>query len=150
MFLGHYFPWDPANSRRIAAAHGFETHPDGALVGHYDYANIDDDLLSIHQHAKWYKFGITGSWDTLSMEIRTGRLSRDAALKEVKARGDETPREAIKAFCEYVSITEQQYFATLETFRNPEIWSRKNGRWVIEDFLIDDFEWPKDTLAVSA
>jgi len=150
VFLGHYFPWDPANSRQIATAHGFETNPDGALVGHYDYANIDDDLLSIHQHAKWYKFGITRSWDTLSMEIRSGRMSRDAALAEIRTRAEETPWDAIKTFCRYVSISEQEYLTTLERFRNPDIWSRRDDRWVIDGFLLEDFAWPADPIAIPA
>ena len=124
--------------------HGFEVRAEGPLVGHYDYANIDDDLLSIHQHAKWYKFGITRSWDTLSMEIRNGRLTRAAAVEELRRRGDETPWKAIAAFCDYVSISESDYFRTLERFRNPEIWSRRGDRWVIEDFLVPDFPWPED------
>ena len=144
VFLGHYFPWDPEHSRRVATEYGFAIREEGPLVGHYDYANIDDDLLSIHQHAKWYKFGITRSWDTLSMEIRNGRLQRAAALEELRRRGEETPWKAIAAFCDYISISELQYFQTLERFRNPEIWSRRDGRWVIEDFLIPDFPWPED------
>ena len=144
VFLGHYFPWDPDHSRRVAAEHGFEVRAEGPLVGHYDYANIDDDLLSIHQHAKWYKFGITRSWDTLSMEIRNGRLTRAEAVEELRRRGDETPWRAIATFCEYVSISESDYFRTLERFRNEEIWSRRGDRWVIEDFLIPDFPWPQD------
>jgi len=144
VFLGHYFPWDPDHSRRVAEEHGFAVRDQGPLVGHYDYANIDDDLLSIHQHAKWYKFGITRSWDTLSMEIRNGRLERAAAIEKLRQRGDETPWEAIVAFCDYVSISEVEYFQTLERFRNLDIWSRRDDRWVIEDFLIPDFPWPED------
>ncbi len=78
------------------------------------------------------------------MEIRNGRLQRASALEELRRRGDETPWKAIAAFCDYISITELQYFQTLERFRNPEIWSRRDGRWVIEDFLIPDFPWPED------
>ncbi len=145
VFLGYYYPWDPENSKRIAEQYGFESRKEGPLVGHYSYANIDDELLGIHQHAKWYKFGITRSWDTISMEIRNGRVTRDEAIALLRDSGAEIPWHAIELFCNYVGISQAEYFAILEKFRNPEIWSRRDGLWVIEDFLIDPFDWPEDS-----
>jgi N-acetyl sugar amidotransferase len=150
VFLGHYFPWDPENSRRIAMANGFRSLEGRALVGHYDYVNIDDDLIGVHHHAKWVKFGITRSWDTLSMEIRAGRMTREQAIEELRRLGDETPRDAIRAFCDYLAMSEREYFEVLERFRNREIWTRRGGRWVIDDFLIDDFDWPSDPAVLAA
>lgn len=150
VFLGHYFPWDPERSRQIAMAHGFQGLAGETLVGHYDYVNIDDDMIGVHHHAKWYKFGLTRSWDTLSMEIRAGRMSRAAAVEEVRRRGDETPWNSIRAFCDYVSMSEREYFEVLERFRNRDIWTRRGDRWVIEDFLIEDFDWPGDPAGLAA
>lgn len=144
VFLGHYFPWDPENSRRIALAHGFEARAEGARVGHYDFVNIDDDLIGVHHHPKWHKFGITRSWDTLSMEIRAGRLTREEAIARLRALGDETPWDDIRQFCSLIGMSRDDYFATLERFRNQELWSRRGDRWVIDGFLVPDFEWPAD------
>jgi hypothetical protein len=144
LFLGYYFPWDPEHSLAIASAHGFQARASGPLVGHYAFANIDDDLLGIHHHAKWHKFGITRSWDTLSMEIRNRRLSREQAIAQVRERGAETPWEAIRSGCDYMGMSRDEYFAILERFRNPAIWSRRDERWVIDDFLVPDFDWPAD------
>ena len=144
IFLGYYFPWDPENSRRVALAHGFQPRAAGARVGHYDFVNIDDDLIGVHHHPKWHKFGITRSWDTLSMEIRNGRLTRDAAVARLRERGDETPWDDIRLFCEYLGWPAREYFDVLERFRNPAIWARRDGRWTIPGFLIPDFEWPAD------
>jgi hypothetical protein len=144
IFLGHYFHWDPERSRAIAARHGFEARSDGARVGHYDYVNIDDDMIGVHHHPKWHKFGITRTWDTLSMEIRAGRLTRTEALAFVRAHGDETPWDDIALFCRYLRISQPEYFAILERFRNRELWQRRDGRWCIDNFLIPDFPWPPD------
>jgi N-acetyl sugar amidotransferase len=146
IFLGYYFHWDPENSLRIAAQHGFRARAEGARVGHVNYVNIDDDLLGVHHHPKWHKFGITRSWDTLSMEIRCGRLSRAEAIEILRKRGDETPWEDIRLFCEFIGMSRDEYFATLESFRNHEVWSRRGDRWVIDDFLVPDFPWPQDPL----
>lgn len=144
LFLGYYFPWDPEHSRQIAMAHGFRARPEGPRVGHYDYVNIDDELIGVHHHPKWHKFGITRSWDTLSMEIRGGRLSRDEAISILRRRGDETPWDDIRRFCDYLSMSRRDYFAVLESFRNRDIWLRQGGKWIIEDFLIPDYPWPAD------
>ena len=144
LFLGYYFPWDVENSLRTALRHGFKPRPEGARVGHYDYVNIDDDFIAIHHHPKWHKFGITRSWDNLSIEIRNGRMTRAEAITVLRNRGDETPWDDIPLFCDYLGISVENYFRILESFRNREIWTRQNGKWVIEDFLISDFPWPED------
>lgn len=144
VFLGHYFRWDPEHSRSIAVRHGFAPRAAGARVGHYDFVNIDDDMIGVHHHAKWYKFGMTRTWDTLSMEIRAGRLTRADAIRHLKERGDETPWEDIAVFCAYVGMDRAEYFRILEQFRNRTIWSRRDGRWQIADFLVPDYGWPAD------
>jgi N-acetyl sugar amidotransferase len=145
-FLGWYFRWDPENSYRVASTHGFRARSEGARTGHLDYVNIDDDFIAIHHHAKWHKFGITRSWDTLSIEIRMGRMRRAEAIARLREQGDETPREDIGLFCDYLRISARDYFELLERFRNAEIWSRPDGRWEIEDFLIPDFPWADDPI----
>jgi N-acetyl sugar amidotransferase len=146
-FLGHYFPWDPQHSLSIARAHGFRVRAEGPRVGHYDFVNIDDDMIGVHHHPKWHKFGITRAWDTLSMEIRAGRLSRAAAIGQLHALGAEPPWEDIAAFCRYTGLTQSEYFAVVERFRDRSLWSRRAGRWEIEGFLVPDFPWPADAPA---
>jgi hypothetical protein len=144
LFLGWYFRWDPQNSFRIASAHGFKARAEGARVGHLNYVNIDDDFIAIHHHPKWHKYGITRTWDTLSIEIRMGRTTREQAIANLRAAGDETPWRDIERFCDYVGIAVPEYFEIVEGFRNPKIWTRRGDRWVIDGFLVDDFAWPAD------
>lgn len=141
VFLGHYFPWDPETSFAVARAHGFRRAPDGARTGLYDYADIDDDFISIHHWMKWYKFGFTRLFDNLSLEIRNGRMTRDAAIAAVRARGDDTPRDDIRRFCAFAGITEARFFGIAERFRNRDIWERREGTWTIPDFLLPDWDW---------
>jgi hypothetical protein len=142
IFLGHYLPWDPERSLAIARRHGFETRREGPRVGHYDYVNIDDDMIGVHHHAKWHKYGITRSWDTVSMEIRAGRMSRADAITILRERGAETPWADIELFCQFLGISGAEYDTTLERFRNTDLWSWDGTTWRIEGFLIPDFPWP--------
>jgi len=141
VFLGYYLNWDPEISLKIATEHGFQARTEGPKTGYYNYADIDDDFISIHHFLKWYKFGFTRLHDNLSLEIRNGRITRDEAVAILQTTGDDTPYEDIEKFCYFVGIAKDTFFKKIEKFRNLEIWHDEYGRWVIEDFLIPDWRW---------
>jgi N-acetyl sugar amidotransferase len=141
VFLGYYLEWDPEETRAVAAAHGFAADPKGARTGWYDYADIDDDFISIHHWLKWYKFGFTRLFDNLSLEIRNGRLRRDQALAILRRSGDSTPHQDITKLCRFLAISVEQFHAICEQFRNTGIWHREGDVWKIRDFLIPDWQW---------
>lgn len=142
VFLGYYFPWDPEISLKAACEHGFRVREEGPKTGYYNYADIDDQFISIHHYLKWYKFGFTRLFDNLSLEIRNNRLTREKAIQIIQERGDETPYEDINAFCQFARITPQHFFEVIESFRNPAIWHQdRNGIWKIDHFLIHDWQW---------
>lgn len=144
IFLGYYLPWDPVETRRVAAAHGFRSESAGARTGYYDFADIDDDFISIHHWMKWYKFGFTRLFDNLSLEIRNGRMRRDEALVVIRRIGEQTPHSDIAKFCAFASISEATFFEIAERFRNRKIWrQRADGAWHIPDFLIADWPWER-------
>jgi len=141
VFLGYYFKWDPEENLRIALNHGFEMRAEGPKTGYYDYADIDCDFISVHHYFKWLKFGFTRLFDNLSVEIRNGRMSRDEALQIIAEQGDQTPHEDIKKLCAFLKISEDHFDEIEERFRNRDIWSHKNGKWMIKDFIISDWKW---------
>jgi len=149
VFLGYFFPWDPSLTAEVASAHGFRARDEGPHTGYYEYADIDDEFISIHHWMKWFKFGFTRTYDNLSLEIRNGRLSRGEAIAILAERGDETPHPDIESFCEWVGISRAQFFETAERFRNPDVWTRRDGVWVIDGFLVDDWQWQEGHDAVS-
>jgi N-acetyl sugar amidotransferase len=141
VFLGYYFPWDVETSLRVATQHGFRARTNGPKTGYYNYADIDDDFISIHHYLKWYKFGFTRTFDNLSLEIRNGRMTRREAFDIIRCRGDETPHKDIAKFCKFVGISKRRFFDIAETFRNTAVWKRVDGVWQIENFLISDWRW---------
>ncbi len=141
IFLGYYFPWDPETTLASAVSHGFRPRAEGPLTGYYDYADIDDDFIAIHHFLKWHKFGMTRTFDNLSLEIRNGRMTRDEAIGILKRRGDETPLPEIDLFCDFVGLTRERFFAVCERFRNLTIWKKVDGRWVMPGFLVPDWTW---------
>lgn len=141
VFLGYYFPWDPEISLKAAMTSGFKVREEGPKTGYYNYADIDDDFISIHHFLKWYKFGFTRLFDNLSLEVRNGRISREQAIEQVREFGVQTPEEDIERLCDFLRIPVSRFYEIAETFRNTEIWSRKEGKWVMKDFLIADWDW---------
>ena len=39
----------------------------------------------------------------------------------------EFPEEYLPDWCEYMDITEQEFFDTIEKFRSPHLWHKENG-----------------------
>lgn len=141
VFLGYYFPWDVQTSLKVALQHGFKVREQGARTGFYNYADIDDDFISIHHYLKWYKFGMTRTFDNLSIEIRNGRMTRQQAIKILKERGSERPQQDIEKFCTFTGISEEEFNHIIEKFRNTQIWQQQDGIWKINDFFLEDWNW---------
>lgn len=140
-FLGHFFPWDPVETYRIAAANGFRA-ADKPKTGYYAFADVDDDfLISLHHWMKWYKFGFTRLWDNLSLEIRHGRMTRTEAVELIRQHGQEIPHEDIRKLCDWADLPVDAFHAIASGFRNTAIWKQADGVWKIDDFLIRDWDW---------
>ncbi len=138
VYLGYYFPWDPVRSYEIARKHGFEAPEKGP--GYYTFDDADSGFIAIHHYLKWYKFGYTRLFDNLSYEIRNHRMTRDEAIQVIRERGPETPREDITRFCEFLGIPREHFFEIAEKFRNRNIWIRRDAKWVVEGFLIPEWD----------
>ena len=142
VFLGYYLPWDPAETARIASERGFQSNRGAPRTGYYDFADIDDDFISLHHWMKWYKFGFSRLFDNLSLEIRNGRMSRSQAIDIICDSGDQTPDADIDKFCVFTGMSRNRFFEIAEGFRNRDIWKQsQDGRWWIPDFLVDPFGW---------
>jgi len=142
VFLGYFFPWDPVETSRVAAANGFEM-ADEPTTGLYKFADIDDSyLISIHHFMKWPKFGFTRTWDNISIEIRHGRMTREEGIVILRELGEEIPYREIEAFCNYIAISNDEFWQVVERFRNSEVWQKNAlGVWQIDNFLISDWKW---------
>lgn len=141
IFLGSYFPWDTMTSYSVAKANGFRAREEGPKIGYYNFADLDDDIISVHHMLKWFKFGITRAFDNLCLEIRNQRMTRPEAIKALAELGPQYPLEDINNFCEFTKMTVGEFFIEIEKFRNQDIWCQQKGTWKINGFLIEDWNW---------
>ena len=135
IFLGNYIKWDPLKVSIFSKKKGFKKIKK-PKVGLYNFSDIDDDFISIHHWLKYYKFGFTRLFDNLSLEIRNKRITRFEALNTIKKASFKPPLNDIKKFCKFLNISINQFFKISEKFRNKDIWSKKNGKWVIKNFIV--------------
>lgn len=144
VFLGNYFKWDPNITFKVAKEHGFKAEEAGARTGLYNFADIDDDFISIHHYLKWYKFGFTRLFDNLSLDIRAGKITRDQAIDAVRKAGPQRPQRDIEKFCAFVGIDLAEFEQICEKFRSPAIWRRDtDGTWKIPGYPVPDWDWNK-------
>ena len=68
-------------------------------------------------------------------------MTREQALNIIGQRGEQAPHGDIAKLCAFLRISREHFWEIAERFRNPAIWSRRNGKWVIEDFIIPDWKW---------
>ena len=135
IFLGDYFKWDPLQTFKIAKKFGFRENLREPKIGIYKYADIDDDLISIHHFLKIFKFGFSRDYDNLSLEIRNKRISRKQAVRIIKKNSFKIPNNDIKKFCKLIGISKEKFFNVCEKFRNKKIWY-KDKKWKLKFPLI--------------
>ena len=136
IFLSHFFEWSVFLTRKIAQENGLKI-PEKPKTGSHAFSDIDDEfLITVHHWLKWYKFGFTRTWDNLSLEIRSGKLSRKDAISRLISDPDKIPYKQIELFCEYIGISKKEFFNTADNFRNPSVWYKDLSlNWVIKNPL---------------
>ncbi len=141
VFLGQYFKWDPEISLKVSKKNGFKVREKGPKTGFYNYADIDDDFISIHHFLKWHKFGFTRLFDNLAIEIKNGRITKEEAIEIIRKEGTQEPFEDIEKLCKFLKITKKHFYEIVETFRNKNIWYKEKNKWKIKNFPISDWKW---------
>ncbi|WP_420549391.1 N-acetyl sugar amidotransferase [Curvivirga sp.] len=141
VFLGSFFKWNSFENTEIAKKYGFKYAKEDLKTGTWDFADIDCKFISLHHFLKWYKFGITRAFDNLSVQIRYGMTTRNEAIKTVTKMGLQRPDGDIEAFCEFQKLPVSWFMEVAESFRNKDIWKQEGGRWILPDFLVQEWDW---------
>jgi N-acetyl sugar amidotransferase len=130
IYLGYYDNWDGYKHYELSKRYGFHSRELGCLSGNViDYDNIDEKLCEIHIWLKFLKFGFWRPTDQCCYHIWNGRMTREEAVKLVNEQQYEFPVEYLRDFLEFHQITEEEFWRTMEKFRNKDIWERANGKW---------------------
>ena len=141
IFLGSFIKWNSFDILKEVSSYGFKYIENEGKVGHWDFADIDCNFISLHHLPKWHKFGMTRTFDNLSIQIRYGIIKRDEAIEILEKKDHQIPNEDIKIFCKFVERQEDWFWNTCEKFRNKNIWFKENNIWKLRNFIIEDWNW---------
>ena len=132
-YLGYYLKWDPQECYYYAADHtGFQANTERTEGTYSKYSSIDDRIDMFHYYTTLAKFGIGRATYDAAQEVRNGKINREEAVQLVKRYDQEFPRKYFKDFLEYISLTEDEFHATVDRFRSPHLWEKEDGVWKLK------------------
>lgn len=123
-WFSYYKKWIPQENYYCSAENtGFQANPEGRSEGTYSkYASLDDQQDGFHFYMAFNKFGIARATSDAAHEIRDQHITREEGIALVKRYDGEFPKMWFKFFLDYLGITEEQCWATMEKFRTPHVW----------------------------
>jgi imidazoleglycerol phosphate synthase cyclase subunit len=131
IYLGNYVPWE-ANDHgpRMRELYGWEQSPEPFDRTYRRMSNLDDmHENGVHDYLKYIKFGYGRCTDHACKDIRAGRLTRAEAIDLVRRYDHVRPRDLAR-WLEYTGMSEAEFDAIADRFRDPRVWWREGGRWV--------------------
>ena len=135
--------WSNHNNAIFSREHGLQWRPenfDHESVGTYSpYFQLDTDLTQVNQLLKFVKFGFGQTMDHVCYDFRENRISKKDAIDLVLKLDGKCSDTYIKKFCDYIEITNEEFWDTTEKFRG-DVWKKdENGEWKnqIWDLLSD-------------
>jgi N-acetyl sugar amidotransferase len=134
IFLSNYFYYDGNYNAKIA----MEKYGWIAAKEPYDrtyrrISNVDDmHENGVHDYMKWIKFGYGRCTDHTCYDIRLGLMTRDEAIRLIRKYDHVKPRDLAR-WLNYAGMNEAEFDRIADTFRNPRVWSKKDGQWLKEN-----------------
>jgi N-acetyl sugar amidotransferase len=160
IFLGYYQQWDARRQLTEVLETGFRINDsisdveDGAphQEGTYtNYENLDGKFVGVHDYLKFLKFGFGRATDHASIDIRNERITREEAVHLVRKYEGKLPRRYLEEYLEFVGMTEDEFYETLDAFTNKAIFKTdENGR-ILRDANgeVQKLVWPDDEGVVT-
>ena len=128
--IGNYFKWDPnEHTKLITENYDWKGSQVPFERTYRMMSNLDDRYENgIHDLLKFVKFGYGRGSDHASKDIRTGYMDRDTGIEMVR-KYDHVVSSDLEYWLRYVDITENEFWKTADSFRDPRVWWIKNGEW---------------------
>lgn len=141
IFLGYYLKWDAREQLQKVLTTDFQINLNDADVGdtahqegtYTNYENLDGKFVGVHDYLKFLKFGFGRATDHASIDIRNERIGREEAIELVRTYEGKVPRRYLEEFLEYVGMSEDEFYETLDVFTNKAIFVTDDQGRVVRD-----------------
>lgn len=136
VYLGYYMEdWSGHNNAQFSIQHGLKIRNDSPeKIGDiWGFSCLDEDFSIVNQLLKYLKLGFGRVTDQVCEAINAGMMTREEGLELVKKFDGKCDRSFILRFCNYLVITEDEFWKIAEIFRNQDIWEKdENGQWILK------------------
>lgn len=137
-FLGQFMPWDSHRNAADARANGmFQMKPGPANFWHHE--NLDNAMTGLHDHLMYRKFGFGRGCQQASVDVRTGRVQRPAAMNWVQFHDGVFPWEYMGVnvwdVLDQIEITKEAFYDAIEKHTNFELFDgQRDCRPILWEF----------------
>ncbi|QDM17969.1 N-acetyl sugar amidotransferase [Tardiphaga sp. vice278] len=134
IYLSNYFPFDGAVNAEIARdQYGWLEAQQSFDRTYRRVSNVDDmHENGVHDYMKFIKLGYGRASDHAQYDIRAGRMTREEGIAMVRKYDHVKPSDIVR-WLSYTGMTEDEFDAIADTFRNHRVWSIQDGQWVKEN-----------------
>ncbi|HMO04549.1 MAG TPA: N-acetyl sugar amidotransferase [Kiritimatiellia bacterium] len=132
IYLSNFFRWD-ANEHGPLVMETYNWRPAQQPFErtYRTMSNLDDmHENGIHDYLKFVKLGYGRGSDHSCKDIRAGIMTREQGIEMVRKYDHVKPRRDLERWLTYVNMTEDEFDATCDTFRDPRVWRIESGQWV--------------------
>lgn len=91
----------------------------------HPWSCLDSDFHILSQCHKYYKYGFGFTTDEVCYDVRSGALTRQEGFDLIKRYDGKCARKYVQKFCDFIGITEQEHWQTVQKFIKYDPW----GRW---------------------
>lgn len=125
LHLSNYVLWEAnEHSRLVRERYQFEVAEEPFDRTYRMMSNLDDiHENGAHDYLKYIKLGYGRCTDHTSKDIRAGVMGRGQAIDLVRRYDPVKPRD-LQRWLEYVGMTEEEFDAIADTFRDKRVWRR--------------------------
>ena len=86
----------------------------------------------MHFYTWFIKTGRGRATDDAALEVRNKIITRDEAKSLVKRFDGEFPKKYFKDCLNYMNISKEIFYETIDSFRPDHIWTKKGKKWELK------------------
>ena len=136
-FLGQYLPWDSWRNADVAVDAGMEVELP-TRANRWSFENLDNAQTGLHDYMMFRKFGYGRGAAQVSVDIRSGRITREEGMEFVIAFDGLFPTEyagvSIYEVLDRIEVSHRQLLEIMNRFTNWDLFVRHGDGAVFKGF----------------
>lgn len=128
--LSNYVYWEAnEHAQMVIEKYGWEKASMPFERTYRQISNLDDmHENGMHDYMKFIKLGYGRCSDHATKDVRAGLMSRGQALGLIR-KHDHVKSSDLARWLEYTGMTEEDFDAIADTYRDPRVWKKTDGQW---------------------